>query len=361
VRPPRPPTRGTTAAAAPRKKPALPAAPPARAKRPAAAVGRSEQLLRERITRGLRSPRIRTLSEFAEQEIKAPDGPYAGRRIRLDRSPAMRLLFAELDRHWWRRTFITGPNQDGKTLALMVILMYLLFERQETVIWGVTDLDMAADKWKVDLLPVIKASRYAELLPSKGAGSREGNSVLIQFGNGAFLRFMMGGGDDQARAGFTSQNLVVTETDGFDEVGSSSREGDKFSQLERRTLAYGEYARVIAECTVSIEQGRTWQEYQRGTRSRHRAAVPALRRVGDARARAPGRLAGRQERAGGDREFPAVLPQVRRAVVQRPAPRGQHPRRPRAPRADDRPDGAVEGPPDPPTNTSASAGRRPTA
>lgn len=180
----------------------------------------------------------------------------------------MRLLFAELDRHWWPRVFITGPNQDGKTLAVTIIIMYLLFERRETVVFGVPSLDMVTDKWKVDLLPVIKASRYADLLPRKGGGSREGNSVLVMMGNGAALRFMTAGGDDQTRAGFTTPNLVVTETDGFDEVGGRSREGDKFSQLERRTLAYGDRARIIAECTVSIETARTWQEYQHGTQSR---------------------------------------------------------------------------------------------
>lgn len=180
----------------------------------------------------------------------------------------MRLLFCELDRHWWPRSFITGPNQDGKTLALMVILCYILFELRQTTIFGVPSLDVVEDKWKIDLLPIIKASRYAELLPRAGGGSRDGASVLIQFRNDVALRFMTAGGDDQSRAAFTSQNLLATETDGFDEVGGSSREGDKFSQLERRLLAFGARARVIGECTVTTEAGRTWQEYQLGTQSR---------------------------------------------------------------------------------------------
>lgn len=221
----------------------------------------------------MRTPRLRTLCEFAEREIILPDGPYAGRRFRLDRHPVSRLLFTELDSGRWQRSFITGPNQDGKSLLGFVIpTCFKLFERQETVILGVPSLDLVADKWTVDLLPVIRASRYASLLPSTGRGSRDGESILMEFGNGARLRWMTAGGGDQSRSGFTSPNLVVTETDGFDVVGGNSREGDKFSQLERRTLAFGDRANIVAECTVSIEQGRTWQEYLHGTHSR--IAIP---------------------------------------------------------------------------------------
>lgn len=209
------------------------------------------------------------MCEFAEDEIIVPEGPYQGRRFQLSRHPVSRMLFEALDSGRWQRAFITGPNQDGKSfLGFVIPTIYLLFERQQTVILGVPSMDLVADKWSVDLLPVIKASRYRDLLPSRGAGSKDGESVLYEFGNGARLRFMTAGGSDQTRAGFSSPNLVVTETDGFDTVGGSSREGKKLAQLERRALAWGDRARVIAECTVSVEQGITWQEYQQGTRSR---------------------------------------------------------------------------------------------
>lgn len=217
----------------------------------------------------MRTPRLRTIGEFAEQEIIIPSGPYAGRRFKLNRHPVSRLWFGELDSGRWQRAFITGPNQDGKSLLGFVIpTCYLLFERKETVILGVPSLDLVADKWRIDILPVIQASRYKTLLPSTGRGSKDGDSVLFEFGNGVFLRFMTAGGNDQSRASFTSPNLMVTETDGFDNIGSNSREGDKFSQLERRLLAFGDRARTTAECTVSVESGRTWQEYIRGTHSR---------------------------------------------------------------------------------------------
>jgi phage terminase large subunit GpA-like protein len=148
--------------------------------------------------------------------------------------------------------------------------MYHLFEVGETVICGLPIADMAGDKWNEDLLPAIEASRYRDLLPTSGAGSKGGTSNLtaVRFKNGATLRFMTGGGGDKTRAGFTSRVLVITETDGMDESGGNSREADKITQLEGRTRAYGDRARTYMECTVSVEEGRTWREYTGGTQSR---------------------------------------------------------------------------------------------
>jgi len=147
--------------------------------------------------------------------------------------------------------------------------LYFLFERKETVILGVPNLDLVRDKWQLDLKPIIDSSRYKSLMPSYGGGSKEGESILYRFRNGAALRFMTAGGGDQARSSFTSKNLLVTEADGFDKVGAKSREGDKFSQLERRLLAFaGGEEQLIAECTPTTETGRTWSEYQQGTQSR---------------------------------------------------------------------------------------------
>ena len=227
----------------------------------------AEILLVRQIASELRTPLLRSILDFAEAEIVIPTGPAQG-RFRADRHPAMRLLFAELAKDCWKRIFLTGPNQDGKSVCMVIVVMYRLFECQETVVLGVPSLDLVRDKWKTDFLPIIRASRYADLLPNKGAGSKEGQSVLFSFGNGVHLRFMTAGGDDKARASFTSRHLVVTETDGFDEIGGESREGDKLAQLEARTYSFGASAREFCECTVSTEKGRTWQEYLNGTRSR---------------------------------------------------------------------------------------------
>lgn len=206
---------------------------------------------------------------FAEAEIVIPSGPFAGRRFACNRQPYTRLWFDAVDSGLYSRCVATGPTQSGKTLTCFIIpLLYHLFELGETVICGLPDMDMAADKWREDLLPVIERSRYRELLPSQGGGSRGGRVESLQFNNGATLKFMSGGGGDKSRAGFTSRVVVITETDGMDAPGMASRESDKITQLEARTRAFGNRRRIYMECTVSTETGRTWQEYKKGTQSR---------------------------------------------------------------------------------------------
>lgn len=220
------------------------------------------------LLRGMRPARLRTMRQFAEQEIVLPTGEYAGRRFSCARQPYSAALLDAIDSGRWRRFVITGPTQSGKTLCgFLIPLLYHLFEYRETVICGLPSMDMVADKWNLNILPVIAASRYREFLPRVGHGSRGGLRPLVQFSNGAVLRFMTGGGSDKARAGFSARVVVITETDGMDEPGARSREADKITQLEARTFAYGDRARIYMECTLSTVEGRTWQEYTKGTAS----------------------------------------------------------------------------------------------
>lgn len=224
------------------------------------------------LIRVARSPKLRTMREFAEQEIVIPNGPYMGERFRCENQPYSRLLFDALQDSRWRRKVVTGPSQSGKTLsAFAVPTLYHLFEIGETVICGLPSMDMAEDKWQEDLVPVIELTKYREFLPTRGAGSRGGTPTSIRFKNGTTLRFMGGQGGkrgDKQRAAFTSRVVVITETDGMDEASGNSREADPISQLEARTRSFGKRARIYMECTVSTNEGRTWREYQAGTASR---------------------------------------------------------------------------------------------
>lgn len=226
-----------------------------------------------------RAPRLRTMRQFAEDEIVIPDGPFEGRKFSCARQPYTRLWFDAVDSGRWNRFAATGPTQSGKTLSAFVVpVLYHLFEIGETVICGLPQLDMATDKWREDLLPAIERSRFRDLLPTRGSGSKGAAKLTaIQFRNGATLRFMGGGGGDKQRSAFTSRILVVTEVDGLDEAGEASREADKVTQLEARTRAYGSRKRVYLECTVSTEEGRIWTEYQNGTRSRIALLCPHCR------------------------------------------------------------------------------------
>lgn len=221
---------------------------------------------------------LRSMRDFAEAEIIIPDGPYKGRKFSCLRQPYSGLWFDLIDSGKWQRFFACGPTQSGKSLCGFVIpALYHLFEIQETVICGLPSMDMAGDKWREDFLPAIEASRFAEFLPTSGAGSRGGNPTAIKFTNGSTLKFMGGGGDDKQRAAFTARVVVITEVDGLDTAGELSREADPITQMEARTMSFGDRKRIYGECTVSIEQGRIWQEYQNSTRSRIALQCPLCR------------------------------------------------------------------------------------
>jgi phage terminase large subunit GpA-like protein len=223
----------------------------------------------DRIRQGALVRRLRTMREFAEQEIILPSGPYKGERFKADRLPWAGHWMDAVDSGAWRRYLLTGVGQGGKTLAGSALpVMWHLFEHRETVVYGAPTIEMANDKWRQDVLPLIEASAYRDLLPESGKGSKGGTVQSLQFKHGPTLRFMSGGGKDKVRAGFTSRVVVITESDGFDEAGENSRETDRFSQIEARTSAFGDRARVYQECTVSIEEGRTWRELKAGTDSR---------------------------------------------------------------------------------------------
>ncbi len=226
-----------------------------------------------------RAPVVRPISQWVEDELVLPNGPFAGQRYRHGYHPASRHWFAAIDSGRWRRFAATAPTQNGKTLMGYVApVLYHLFELQETVIVGLPSMDMANDKWSEDFLPLIEASKYRECMPDSGEGSRGGQvKRSIHFKNGATLRFLSGGGGDKKRAGYTARVLAVTETDGMDESSEGSREADKIEQLEGRTRAFGEAARIYLECTVSIETGRIWQEVSNGTDSRILRPCPHCR------------------------------------------------------------------------------------
>lgn len=218
--------------------------------------------------RACRPQRLRSLSAWSEAEIVLPNGPAEGRRFRLDRMPYARLLLNEFGK--WRRHVIVGPTQSGKTVHAFVLpLLYHLFEVREDVIVGVPDLTMAGVKWEKDIRPMIERSKYRKELPKRGGGSKGGRPEMLTFANGRSILFLGGGGNDKQRAGATSRVLLVTETDGLDEVSASSKEGqDKLSQLEGRVRAFGLNHIIGMECTVTTRSGRTWREYVAGTESR---------------------------------------------------------------------------------------------
>lgn len=214
------------------------------------------------------------MRQFAEEEIRLPPGgPHGNKPFRCARQPYTGLLLALLDDPTWTRAALCGPTQSGKTLAAFIIpTLYALFELRERVVCGIPNLEMAGDKWREDILPVIMASRYRNLLPLTGTGSRSGGAGFsrgaIQFRNGASLRFMAGGGGDKQRAAYTARFTITTEVNDLDKIGGKSDEADKQTQIEGRSRSFGSRARNIMECTPTTEEGRITREIRAGTNTR---------------------------------------------------------------------------------------------
>ncbi len=183
----------------------------------------------------------------------------------------MRLWLEAIDSRLWNWFAATGSVQDGKTFnCILIPLLYHLFELKEDVIFGVPRMDMAHEKWKVDILPAIQHSSFRNLLPSGGRGSRGGFAELLEFKHGPTLRFMSGHGGDETRSGATARAIFITEADKMEKAGGTSREASPIYQLISRARSFTTDERVIyEECTTSFEKGEIWQRTQEiGTASK---------------------------------------------------------------------------------------------
>lgn len=222
------------------------------------------------------TPRVRSLEEFASQEFVIPKGLHKGTLVNWDVQPFARLLVREIDTGRWRRSAVVGCVQSGKSLFSFVLLaMYYAFEHNEPTIIASPTMKVNRDKWRREILPSIMASRYRNLLPTGGSGSRGGWAEEIELSNGGTFKFMSAGGGDENRSSYTSRCVVMTEADKMDEASDTSRETPPVKQIENRTDSYPESLRRFhAECTVSIPEGHIWKEFNRGTASRIACPCP---------------------------------------------------------------------------------------
>lgn len=209
-------------------------------------------------SRRAQKPRLRSRVEFALQEIICPEGPHKGERLREEFQPLAIDLLRRMDETELRRFAVSGCVQSGKTLIVIVVnLLWHLFERGHTVIYGVPELKMAKKKWEKEILPVIRANpKFRRMLPDSGSGSKGGFDGTIEFKNGATLEFMGATGNDSRRSSSTAQVLFKTEVDRFDEANDGSREASPAETMEDRVAAYEDSAYIYEECTKTITSGR---------------------------------------------------------------------------------------------------------
>lgn len=217
----------------------------------------------------LRRPAPPALIPWAESHVVIPDGPHAGKAFSCDYQPFFGLFYRELQRRHWRRVFVTGCAQSGKTMLLLIVLLHALFARREKVVYGIPDFNMAADKWREDVLPIVRSSGYANRLPRRGEGSRGGGiKNAVRFRGAGTVKLMSFTGGDAKRSGYSARIVVATEVDKGDTPSAASDETDPIGQLEARTGSYGALGQFLGESTPSRTNGRIWREKRQGTDSR---------------------------------------------------------------------------------------------
>lgn len=232
--------------------------------------------------RSCHSRRVRTLEEFAEEEVILPNdgGPAGGQPFSVARQPYVALLWREIFSGLWSEIWICGPSQSGKTLsAFVILLIYIAAELRRNVGVCVPHEDMIADKWAVDIQPVFEASpTLSRLLPTTGPGSRKGvvkDSVRLT--NGVVIKFYTPGGSDQSKAGFTSPFIVGTEAAGFSRSTSTSKESDPINQIRARQRSISRFNadgtvntnRLLTfEGTVTVEEDLPWSMKEESSDSR---------------------------------------------------------------------------------------------
>jgi phage terminase large subunit GpA-like protein len=211
--------------------------------------------------------KMRTIVQFAEEEIIIPEGPYQGLHFDTKTMFWTKLLLDVFFKGEYKYYFASGSVQSGKTLLLITILMlYYLFESKESVIFGGPDMKLVKKLYRKKVLPVLKKTRYVFEMPDFGPGSNRGLPDEITFKNGATLYFMGAGGGDEQRSGITARVVLMTEIDKMDEATGVSRETNPVSQFAARTRSYGQAAQIFGECTISYEWGRIWTEiFKNGT------------------------------------------------------------------------------------------------
>jgi len=227
-----------------------------------------------------RSRQLRHIDQWAEDEVVIPTGPYAGLRFSMGRQPVAKLLYAAFKDPHWQEYAITGSTQTGKSfLGFALPVCWTLCELEEDAIIAAPTKEILEDKVKRDIYPILENSRYRDIIPTAGGGSKGGIPDRIDMRNGTVLKLMSFQGGDKSKASFTCPNIFITETDGaFSQT--TSQEASPIEQIIARSRATEREKRfILYECTVSSEDGNIWTlVHERGSAAQINLKCPKCRK-----------------------------------------------------------------------------------
>jgi len=216
----------------------------------------------------------RSFTEWLTNEVNLPmdGGPHQGKRYQFRFQPITKHWANEIDRGYWNEFIYSGPSQSGKSFSGYVCpLLYHALELNQSVGFGVPMEEMADDKWRADIKPVMLSSpRLRRQLPQSGSGSAGGKiRDSVAFANGSVAKILTAGGSDQAKAGYTLRTILITEAARFSHAAATSSEADPLEQLRARQRSVPvEERRTYIDGTKTIADELPWSLWETSSRSR---------------------------------------------------------------------------------------------
>lgn len=203
---------------------------------------------------------VRALRSFVEAEIRLPDGPRKGDLFDGTYPRWQGMLLEMLADPFWREVWMTGPRQTGKTLlGFEAPLLHALFELREDVICLVPEMKKAEMIWRKKIEPVLRRSKYADLMPKHGAGSRGGGAFdLMLFENGCSMHFMGAGGADPPSSA-TARVVVITEANEM-RISPTGDQGNPIDAVRGCTASFADTARIHGESIITTPDCITWKQ-----------------------------------------------------------------------------------------------------
>jgi len=183
--------------------------------------------------------------------------------------PAQVAMWEALARGRYKEFLVLGPSQDGKTLAATVVpLLWVACERGLPVALCGPDLRLVKELWRDKVLPVLRASGLAGLLPSSGAGAEDGVADSLLLANGARVYLLASGAKSQSgQAMRTCYAVFIEELDDVRRL--------RARKFKERTQSYGDDYLVVMTTTIKANLGSLgWETWQASTGASVRLRCP---------------------------------------------------------------------------------------
>ncbi len=203
-------------------------------------------------------------------EIVFPDGPRVGQTYDPELDPIHDAIVTVLDTGEYTRHVWVGAVQTGKSLLMTLTMLRVVTQLKQSLVYSQPTMPKIAEAWTGKMEPIISASSYRTWLPTKGMGSKGGQSApFILFHNpktksraGMFYFIPGGGKSEAAQAGTTAPWIFNDEVDSY-------KTRHRIELIAKRADSFGRHARRIYTSTVkSDDSSIILGMYEESTQSR---------------------------------------------------------------------------------------------